>query len=197
MVSILSFLIAIIVHECAHGLVAYWLGDDTARLEGRLTLDPRAHIDLIGTILLPLVLVISHSPVVFGWAKPIPVNARNFIDPKKGLFLTGAAGPAANMLLAAFSAILLRSRLIPMPFISYILVSIVLINLIVGVFNLIPIPPLDGSRILVGLLPNTMARLYIRLEPYGFIVLLTFLYLGLLDRAIFPLVAFLSKALLI
>lgn len=195
--SIAAFVIAIATHEFAHGWMAYKLGDNTAKNAGRLTLNPLAHLDPVGTVILPLFLIISRSPVIFGWAKPVPINIMNFRRPKEGLLLTGLAGPAANLLLAIIFALILKSNMFSVnPAMQHFLLMGVLINLILGIFNLIPIPPLDGSNILIGLLPTGLARIYARIQPYGFIILIALLYLGLLDKVIWPIVGLLTALLI-
>jgi Zn-dependent protease len=174
-------LFALTIHEYCHGLVANYLGDDTALKHGRLTLNPIAHLDVIGTILMFL--------VGFGWAKPVPVNPLNFKDPKKGMLLVALAGPISNLLTAIVAGICLRN-LIPSliasdqsisGFYSTLLVVMVL-SIIYGVglavFNILPIPPLDGSRVLYGLLPDKQAHTYSRFEPYGVMVLFALFLFG-------------------
>lgn len=168
-----SFIVALVVHEFAHGFVALKLGDETAQRQGRLTLNPLAHIDLLGTILLPLFLILSGAPYVFGWARPVPVNFFNLRDPKRHMILVGLAGPAANFLLAFIVAHLLRSGIfIFSPLVIEFLFSVYVINIILGLFNLIPLPPLDGSHVLMGFLPERYAQLYARMKPlYGMIII--------------------------
>lgn len=174
-------LFALTIHEYCHGLVANYLGDDTALKHGRLTLNPIAHLDVIGTILMFL--------VGFGWAKPVPVNPLNFKDPKKGMLLVALAGPISNLLTAIVAGIFLRN-LIPSViasdqgisgFYSTLLVVMVL-SIVYGVglavFNILPIPPLDGSRVLYGLLPDRQAHAYSRFEPYGVMVLFALFLFG-------------------
>lgn len=172
------------------------LGDPTAKAAGRLTLNPLAHIDLIGTIIFPVFLFYltsrMGSPFVFGWAKPVPVNFYNLRNPKRDMMWVGLAGPASNLLMAIGISILLKIGLIPH---NPIIDSFILINLILAVFNIIPVPPLDGSRVLMGLLPRDYARSYSRLEPYGFIVLIALIYLGVLHAVIWPIVIYLSRIL--
>lgn len=172
--SIVILLFSVIVHEVMHGLVALRYGDHTAENAGRLTLNPIPHIDPVGTILLPLLLFISGSPILFGWAKPVPVNPLHFKNIRMGEFWVSAAGILANFSLALIAAVLyhISSSLFPIPFLLVLLNFMVNINILLGVFNLIPIPPLDGSKILESQLPYNLARGYQRLEPYGFILLL-------------------------
>lgn len=173
-----AFLLAIVIHEVAHGWAANRLGDTTAKDSDRLTLNPLNHIDPIGTIFLPLFLLLTHSPIVFGWAKPVPVNFYNLRHPKRDMILVGLAGPIANFLAVIVFTFIAGLHLFTMNSIGeYFLYAAVKINLILGLFNLIPIPPLDGSRVLMGLLPRKLAYYYSRLEPYGFIILILLLFL--------------------
>ncbi len=184
-IRIVALVFSIIIHEVAHGYVAYRLGDPTARNANRLTLNPLAHIDLMGSIILPLFLIIVKSPVLLGWAKPVPFNPGYFRDVKKGVMLVGLAGPVSNLILAAIAAIILR--IFPFGEIAWLfLVHVCLINVILAVFNLIPIPPLDGSRVVIGFLPSHMVSGYLSLERYGFLIIFGLLYLGVLDRILFP-----------
>jgi Zn-dependent protease len=175
----IPLLYSIILHELAHGWVAYRMGDPTAKWQGRLTLNPLKHLDPIGTIMLFL--------VGFGWAKPVPVNFNNIKDTRKGLILVSSAGIIANMLLA-FLAFFLFQLLSPEPggVAATLLYYLAQINIILAAFNLIPIPPLDGSKILMGFLPERSQYSLSRLEPYGFFIIIGLLYLGALD----PLISF-------
>ena len=193
-IPIVVFIIVIVVHELAHGYVAYKLGDTTAKDAGRLTLNPLAHADPIGTILLPAMLIIAHSPVVFGWAKPVPIDPRNFAKPKRDLLLTSLAGPTANFVLAVVFAILFKMGMfLPhSPGWTFLLTGII-ISLILGIFNLMPIPPLDGSTIITTILPPGAAKKYMEMQKYGFIILIGLLYLGLFDKVILPLVGLITR----
>jgi len=189
--QIVILLFSIVFHEVAHGKVALWRGDTTARDAGRLTLNPLPHIDIFGTIIFPLILVLTHSPVLFGWAKPVPINPWRFREAKKDMALVGAAGPASNLLLAVGAGILFRLSLRgfgPSSPLSQALFFGVFINLVLAFFNLIPIPPLDGSRIVMGFLPGDLAVQYNRIERYGFIIIFGLLFLGLFQYILFPIV---------
>ncbi len=188
--SLVTFIIAIGVHEAAHALVAYRLGDTTARSAGRLTLNPLAHIDPFGTIVLPALLVLTGFPVVFGWAKPVPVNPLNFESPRKGMMMTSAAGPAANFITACIFGFIFRSFLsaggdLPRILVMFCLYAVFL-NVVIGIFNLIPVPPFDGSGILAGILPPGTAAAYLRFSRYGFLAVAALLYLGLFEKIIMP-----------
>jgi Zn-dependent protease len=179
-------LFSVVVHEVAHGYVALLNGDPTARMLGRLTLNPVPHIDLVGTILVPLLLLISHAGILFGWAKPVPVNPLNYRNYRWGEFAVSAAGPVSNLVLAALFAILLRLGL-GNPGLVQLAYFGVSINIILALFNLIPIPPLDGSHVLSILLPRELARLYDYLQPVGFVLILILFYTGVLWAILMPL----------
>ena len=194
-ITLSIFFFAVIIHEYAHGWIAWKLGDSTAKAAGRLTLNPLAHIDPIGTIFLPLILLVSNSPVVFGWAKPVPVDFHNLDNPKKDMVWVGIAGPAANVMFALFLSFILKLSVGASPLFLAILTSGILINLVLAIFNMLPIPPLDGSRVMMGMLPIGLARRYAKLEPYGFIIVFGLLYLGVIGRVIWPLVTHFSQLL--
>lgn len=194
-VSLIVLAFSIILHEVAHGYVAYRLGDPTAKNARRLTLNPMAHIDPLGTVVLPLLLVITRSPVLFGWAKPVPYNPAYFRDPKKGTMLVGAAGPLTNLALAVIAALFFR-LLAPSGLLADFLLKACVINVILALFNLIPIPPLDGSRVMVGLLPPDLVPPYLRLERFGMFIIFGLLWLGALDHLVFPLAGWILQFLL-
>lgn len=178
---VLPVLLAITLHEAAHGFVAWRLGDDTAYRQGRVSANPLRHIDLIGTVLLPGMLFLSGSPFLFGYAKPVPVQFRNLRQPRRDSILVAAAGPAANLLIALASAILVNAALaLPdqaQDWTGNTLINSIRLNLSLAVFNLLPIPPLDGSRVLLGLLPKRMADVYGRLFRYGLLLVLGIFFL--------------------
>lgn len=185
-ITIAALLFAVVIHEYAHGWVASKRGDQTAKLAGRLTLNPLKHIDPIGTLLVPFVLkLLNLTPI--GWAKPVPVNFANLINPRRDMILVAAAGPAVNFLAAFVFTLILKSKLfLLLPasiagFCFVFVVYVIYLNLLLGVFNLIPLPPLDGSRIMMALLPQPLAGIYRRMEPYGFVVLIVLLNLGFLS----------------
>lgn len=172
LIFILAFLVAITVHEAAHAFVADKLGDPTPRLLNRLTLNPIAHIDLYGTVIVPLMLILIGSPFVFGWAKPVPIDPYNLENPKKDSALISFAGPFTNILLATILAILFRFGLG-----NALTQTLITFNVVLAVFNLIPIHPLDGGKVLVGLLPSNMAHeVDTFLTRYGMLLLLFLIF---------------------
>lgn len=184
-VWVLPVIFAITVHEVAHGWVAKKYGDNTAFMLGRLTLNPIKHIDLVGTIILPGLLLLTGTGFIFGWAKPVPVDPRYFKNPRRDMAIVALAGPVSNLLMAIAWALCVRTGVvlgmeaISLPLI-YTGVAGISINLVLALINLLPIPPLDGSRILTGILPDRLAWQYNRLERYGFIILLLLLMTGAL-----------------
>ena len=181
-------MISVTVHEFAHGFTAYKLGDPTAKYSGRLSLNPLRHIDPFGTLILPIMLfIMTAGNFVFAWARPVPVNPAYMSNQRKGMMLVGASGPLANFIFAFILSLILKSGLISGN-LAVVLFELAKINVLLGVFNLIPIPPMDGSRILIGLLPNGLAWQYARIEPFGFILVILFLSLGLFDRFVTPVV---------
>jgi Zn-dependent protease len=191
----LPVLIAIIFHEVAHGWVAYRLGDSTAARMGRLTLNPIAHIDLFGTVLIPAFLIIAGAPFVFGYAKPVPVNFYNLNHPKRDMIWVAGAGPATNILIAVASFYLLNlleSSHSVFPAVvqqgmAFMAESSIKINAMLAAFNLLPLPPLDGGRVAVGLLPEPFSSAVARVEPYGFLIILVLLMTHTLDVIMNPL----------
>lgn len=184
-VWLLPVVFAITVHEVAHGWMAKQFGDKTADRQGRLTLNPLKHIDPVGTIIVPGLLLITFTGFIFGWAKPVPVDARNFKNPKNAMMLVALAGPMSNLLMAIAWALLARAGVaINMEFVSmpliYSGVAGITINLVLALVNMLPIPPLDGSRILSGLLPDYWAWRYNQLERWGFLILLVLLATNML-----------------
>ena len=190
-------LFAIILHEYAHGWVAYRLGDPTAMLAGRLSLNPLKHIDPIGTIILPGILLalrmMGHETFIFGWAKPVPVNFSQLRNPKRDVICVCLAVPAVNILLAIGFTLILKLHLFSAG--EDILTLAIFVNLLLATFNMIPIPPLDGSRLVIGLLPSPYDRLYDRLEQYGILIVFVLLYLGAFEQIVMPVIQFLGKLL--
>ncbi|MEE4243468.1 MAG: site-2 protease family protein [Desulfopila sp.] len=195
-------LLALTLHEVAHGYIAYRLGDPTAKLTGRLTLNPLKHLDPFGTIAFFLINI--------GWAKPVPVNGAYFSNPKKDMLWVALAGPVTNLILAVASALMAKTLYQMAPVIPYssvtgvafvvmleMLKASIWINLVLCIFNFLPIPPLDGSRILMGLLPDDIARAYSSMEKYGFILILILAVTGILGKMILPLIHFARNFLLL
>lgn len=201
-ISVIPILFAIILHEVSHGFVAEKLGDPTARRMGRLTLNPIAHIDPFGTVIMPIALFIfTNGQFVFGYAKPVPINPFNFRNPKRDMAISAAAGPGINILLAVLSVLVLKYLLLPVSGVipdevtgtflkplALMLSANVSVNVILAAFNLIPVPPLDGGRILMGLLPQRQAEIVGRIEPYGMIVVILLVATGLTRVIVLPVI---------
>lgn len=194
----LPVIFAITLHEVAHGWVASMFGDQTARLSGRLSINPIKHIDLIGTIILPLFMLMV-SNFVFGWAKPVPVDARNLRNPRRDMAFVALAGPISNLAMALFWGMMAKFGLMAslsgndwlgVP-LTYMGTAGIMINVVLAVLNLIPLPPLDGSKILMSFLPRRASYYYSRVEPYGFFILILFMFTGLLGYIMLPPVFFL------
>jgi len=184
-------IMSIVIHEVSHGFVAEYFGDNTARNAGRLTLNPLKHIDLFGSIFLPVILVLSHSPFLFGWAKPVPYNPNNLRNRKWGTIAVASAGVLANFSIAIIFGIIIRltsNSALPDNF-YFITSIIVVINLALGIFNLVPIPPLDGSKILFSFLPESAFSFILAYEQYALILLLVFIVF--LSPYLTPLLAYL------
>ncbi|HEU0085608.1 MAG TPA: site-2 protease family protein [Candidatus Paceibacterota bacterium] len=190
---IVILIMSVVIHEVAHGYAAEYFGDKTARHAGRLTLNPLKHLDIFGSVLVPLVLILAKAPFLFGWAKPVPYNPLNFTNRRWGTFWVASAGVLANFLLAIFFGMILRviagTGIAPDAF--FIISSIVLINIGLGIFNLIPIPPLDGSKVLFSLLPSSAYAVLDFLEKYSIFILLIFIFY--FARYLYPVLLFLYK----
>lgn len=201
-VAALPVLFAITVHEVAHGWVAKKLGDPTAMMLGRLTLNPLKHIDPIGTIVVPVVLLLT-TGFMFGWAKPVPVTWANLRNPKRDMALVAVAGPASNLLMAIGWALIMKLGYMlggTLDWLAWPLVKMaeigIIINLILMILNLLPVPPLDGGRVLSGLLPGPWAWKLSRIEPYGLIIMVVLMVTGLLGKILLPPMMFIEGLLL-
>jgi Zn-dependent protease len=187
LIYIVPLIFAITIHEVAHGWVANQRGDSTAKMLGRLTLNPIKHIDPVGTILVPGILFFTGSPFLFGWAKPVPINFNALKSPKKDMIAVALAGPISNFMMALFWLLILSFVLkMPNQFLFEMAKFGIAINLVLGVFNLLPLPPLDGSRVVAALLPNYLAYQYNKLEYYGLYILLGLLFLGVFEHVVLP-----------
>lgn len=194
----LPVIFAITVHEAAHGYVARYFGDMTAAAAGRITLNPLKHIDPIGTVLVPMLLMLVGAPL-FGWAKPVPVDFSRLRHPKKDMLWVAAAGPGSNLVMAIFWAVMFKlapgmpeAFVLPMKLMAQ---AGILINVVLMVLNLLPLPPLDGGRIAVSLLPHPYAWQFARLERFGFIILIVLLFTGILGKILWPFVNAVMSAL--
>lgn len=173
---IVILLLSIIIHEIAHGAMANHLGDPTAKHAGRLSLNPIKHLDPFGSVLLPLLLIITGSPFLIGWAKPVPVNPYNLREPKKDMAKVAIAGPAANFSVVLFFALLIQFFILPERFLT-IFSIIIFLNILLGVFNLLPVPPLDGSKILFAFLPSSLEYIQVWMEQFSLFLFFGFLFL--------------------
>ncbi len=196
LIQISLIFISLAFHEYAHGWVANKLGDPTPKYSGRLTLNPLAHIDPFGTIILPIILFLIPGVLPFGWAKPVPINPNHFRNPKKDTMWVSLSGPGSNLLIVIVMSLILKVNSLPYAF-ELILAWLIIINLILATLNLIPVPPLDGSKILAYFLPAKLAYNYSRFQLQGVIALIILIHLGLFQWLIFPILkgtfAFLNR----
>ena len=199
-IQFLVILFAISIHEAAHAWMADRCGDPTARLQGRVTLNPIPHIDPFGTIIFPLILVLIKAPFIFGWAKPVMVNPYNLRDPRRDGMLISAAGPLSNIItgIIAIGVYILFFNMgifVSLPILTYLVYFLIMISFILAIFNLLPVPPLDGSGIMEGILKGEAFETYQRIKPYGFIILIALLYFNILDIIFFPIIKIVNKIL--
>lgn len=193
---VLPLIFAITLHEVAHGWVALWFGDQTAKLSGRLSFNPIKHIDLVGTIIVPLLMLVTTN-FIFGWAKPVPVDERNLHHPRRDMAFVALAGPMANILMALMWGVLLKLGLWlslsqDYAWISKFLIATgevgIMINVVLAVLNLLPLPPLDGGKVMQSLLPPSLAHRFSLIEPYSFFILILLLITNILGKIIIPIV---------
>ena len=195
-ITLVILLFSAVIHEVCHGIMAYRLGDDTAKMAGRLTLNPIPHLDPFASILLPLFLVWVGSPFIFGAAKPVPVDFLRLRDPRKGMALVSLAGPASNFILALIFALPIRLGLHSVLDPQHdLFVTAVVLNLGLGIFNLLPLPPLDGFKIFASLLSSNLVTIYrfLSFERYGFILIIVLLYSGIIHQVLVPLLNVFSR----
>jgi Zn-dependent protease len=189
LIWVIPVLFAITVHEVAHGWVAYQLGDGSAKMMGRLTLNPIKHIDPFGTIIVPALLYLASVGFIFGWAKPVPVNFDALHSPKRDMLLVAIAGPGVNLLMSiGWLIVVVIGNSMKIDILMLMGGAGIFINLLLTIFNLLPIPPLDGGRVVSSLLPNRLSYQFDQLEPYGIIILVVLLYLGVFQNVVLPLV---------
>ncbi|OGB21967.1 MAG: peptidase M50 [Burkholderiales bacterium RIFCSPLOWO2_02_FULL_57_36] len=196
----LPILFAITLHEASHAYAAKYFGDSTAYLQGRMSLNPVKHIDPIGTLLIPIALYVAGSPFLFGYAKPVPVNWANLRKPKRDMAWVALAGPAANIVMALMwmaLAIFLHAWQVEEPFFMRMAQAGIVVNLVIFAFNLFPVPPLDGGRVMASILPSKYAYQFEKIEPYGFFIILGLLFLGVLRYWMVPVMTITHQALLI
>jgi Zn-dependent protease len=193
-VGVLVLIVSVVVHEAAHAWTASWFGDPTAKMMGRLSLNPAVHLDPFGSVLLPLLLILTGSPVLLGYAKPVPVRSEYFARPLRDMMWVAFAGPLSNLTLAALFSFLYKVGFAFVPHwvigsstVQFVFGYAITVNLVLAFFNLVPIPPLDGSRIILPFLPVKGQLFLHKIEPYGFLILIALLYFGILDIFLRPL----------